>query len=164
MTYLDAALHILQQAGQPLHYREITERALAAGLINPTGLTPEATMGSRLYTETKEDGSAFVRSSAGRGTFGLVAWQPTGIDRQVQQINTETRIELRRLLHSMPPERFEVLISELLIQMGFDESTVQTTRYSGDKGIDVRGVLRAALVTFNLRIFARPATCISCRY
>jgi restriction system protein len=147
MTYLDAAYQILQQTAHPLHYRAITERALAAGLIQPTGLTPEATMGSRLYTQTQEDGSPFVRSSQGRGIFGLAEWQPAGIDHQVQRINQETLTELRRLLHTMPADRFEALIGELLIKMGFDESTVQITPFSGDKGIDVTGILRAAGLT-----------------
>jgi restriction system protein len=147
MTYLDAAHQILQQAGQPLHYRAIAERALAAGLIHPTGLTPEATMGSRLYTQTQEEGSPFVRSGEGRGFFALAEWQPTGIDHQVQRINYETRTELRRLLHTMPADRFETLIAELLVKMGFDETTVQITPFSGDKGIDVTGILRAAGLT-----------------
>lgn len=56
MTYLDAAHEILKQAGQPLHYREITERALAQDLIQPTGLTPDATMGSRLYIAPTPEG------------------------------------------------------------------------------------------------------------
>ena len=38
-------------------------------LIAPQGLTPEATMGSRLYPDTKQEGSSFVR--AGHGRFGL---------------------------------------------------------------------------------------------
>jgi restriction system protein len=147
MTYLDAAYQILQQAAHPLHYRAITERALAAGLIQPSGLTPEATMGSRLYTQTQEEGSPFVRSSQGRGIFGLAEWQPTGIDHQVQRINHETRTELSRLLHAMPADRFETLISILLVEMGFDENTVQITPFSGDKGIDVTGILRAAGLT-----------------
>ena len=67
MTYLDAAYVVLKAVKQPLHYSDITRRALAQGLIVPTGLTPEATMGSRLYTDTQEEGSRFVR--AGRGVF-----------------------------------------------------------------------------------------------
>lgn len=39
MTYLEAACHVLAQAGAPLHYAEITRRALAQSLITPTGLT-----------------------------------------------------------------------------------------------------------------------------
>jgi len=35
MTYLDAAFTILKAAGQPLHFEEITQRALARMLIAP---------------------------------------------------------------------------------------------------------------------------------
>ncbi len=145
MTYLDAANKILKQAGEPLHYRQITERALTQGLIQPSGLTPDATMASRLYTDSKQEDSLFVR--AGRGMFGLARWQPSGIDAQVQKINQQTRTELRKLLRDMPPERFEALIGELLIQMGFDESAVTVTKRSGDGGIDVVGVFQAAGLT-----------------
>ena len=145
MTYLDAAYEILRQAGKPLHYQQITERALAEGLISPQGLTPEATMASRLYTDSKTEGSRFVR--AGKGVFGLAQWQPAGIEAQVQKINRAVRAELAKRLHDMPPERFEALIGELLVQMGFDESTVTVTKRSGDGGIDVTGVYRAAGLT-----------------
>jgi restriction system protein len=47
MTFLDAAYEILKRAGQPLHYVEIASRALASGLLDTRGQTPEATMGSR---------------------------------------------------------------------------------------------------------------------
>ena len=60
-TYLDAAYQILQHAGQPLRYEDITEHALAQQLISPQGLTPEATMASRLYTDTLQEGSRFTR-------------------------------------------------------------------------------------------------------
>jgi restriction system protein len=145
MTYLDAAYHILHQAGRPLRYEEITERALAQQLISPQGLTPEATMASRLYTDTLQEGSRFTR--AGKGTFGLVDWRPAGIEAQVQRINQAARDQLRDNLHAMPPDRFEALIGELLIQMGFDERTVEVTKRSGDGGIDVMGVYRAAGLT-----------------
>ena len=145
MTYLDAAHVVLIQAGEPLHYAEITRRALAQDLIQPSGLTPEATMGSRLYTATKQAGTQFMR--VGRGIFALVGRQPSGIDAQVQRINQETRAQLRELLHTMPPDRFEALIMDLLLQMGFDESTVAVTPYRSDGGIDVTGIYRAAGLT-----------------
>ena len=145
MTYLEAAYKILNEHKGPLHYQRITEIALQEGLIAPSGLTPDATMGSRLYTDTKQEGSRFVRS--GRGEFALAKRQPVGIDAQVRTINSSTRTKLKALLHSMPPNRFEELIYELLIQMGFDESTLQVTPYSGDGGIDVVGVLRAGGLT-----------------
>ncbi len=144
-TYLDAAYLILHQAGEPLRYEEITARALAQQLIAPQGLTPEATMASRLYTDTLQEGSRFTRVD--KGTFGLVDWRPAGIEAQVQRINQAARDQLRANLHAMPPDRFEALIGELLIQMGFDERTVQVTKRSGDGGIDVMGVYRAAGLT-----------------
>lgn len=145
MTYLEAAYVILQASGQPLHYEEITRRALEQNLIAPQGLTPAATMGSRLYTDTKQEGSRFVR--AGQGLFGLAQWQPKGIEAQAQAINQATRAQLAQLLQTMPPERFEALIAELLIRMGFEESSVTVTRRSGDGGIDVLGTYRAAGLT-----------------
>lgn len=145
MTYLDAAYTILQTAGQPLHYEEITQRALAQGLIQPSGLTPAATMGSRLYTDTLQEDSRFVRVD--KGVFGLVRWQPEGIESQVDKLNQATRERLHSLLLEMPSDRFEALIGELLIRMGFDENTVTVTRRSGDGGIDVTGVYRAAGLT-----------------
>ena len=42
MTDLEAAYHVLAQAGAPLHDAEITRRTLAQSLITPTGRTPEA--------------------------------------------------------------------------------------------------------------------------
>jgi hypothetical protein len=54
---------------------------------------------------------------------------------------------LKSRLHEMPADRFEALIGTLLIEIGFDEETVQVTSYSGDGGIDVRGVLNAGDVT-----------------
>ncbi|MBW7881661.1 MAG: restriction endonuclease [Caldilineaceae bacterium] len=145
MTYLDAAHQILTAAGQPLHYAEITRRALEQNLIQPTGLTPDATMASRLYISTQKDGSPFVR--VGRGMFDLAKPRLSGIDHQVQQINQRTREQLRELLLKVPAKRFESLVMELLLAMGFDENTLQVTPYGGDGGIDVVGVYRAAGLT-----------------
>lgn len=133
MTYLDAAYDILKAEGKPLHYEAITQAALDRELITPQGQTPAATMGSRLYTDTLQEGSRFVR--VGRGTFGLAEWRPRGIDAHVAEINATTRQQLRDLVMRTPPDRFEALIRELLIRMGFDENTVQVTPYSGDGGI-----------------------------
>jgi restriction system protein len=145
MTFLDAAYEVLKRAGQPLHYVEIANHALASGLLDTRGQTPEATMGSRLYVDTKRPGSRFRRVS--RGVFALAEAQPGDIGQRIESLNRKTRADLRKRLLGMPPDRFEALISELLIAIGFDEATVEVTRHSGDGGIDVRGVLRAGGVT-----------------
>ena len=47
----------------------------------------------------------------------------------------------------MLPDRFEALIGELLIALGFEEERLRVTSYSNDGGIDVRGVLNAGNIT-----------------
>jgi restriction system protein len=145
MTFLDAAYEVLKGSPQPLHYTEIASRAKAADLLDSKGHTPEATMGSRLYVDTQQAGTRFRR--VGRGVFGLKE-SPTGdIAHRIRALNQSTRVDLRRRLLQMPWDRFEGLIGELLIAIGFDEQTVVVTRHSGDGGIDVRGVLSAGGIT-----------------
>ncbi len=145
MTYLDAAYKILREHGAPLHHEEITQRALAQTLIAPKGQSPVSVMASRLYVDTKDENSRFVR--AGPGLFALAQSRRDDISDQVGAINRATRERLREKLHAMPPDRFEALITELLLQMGFDENTVIVTPYSKDGGIDVVGIYRAAGLT-----------------
>ncbi|MBK6562035.1 HTH domain-containing protein [Candidatus Amarobacter glycogenicus] len=144
MTYLDAAYSILHAAGRPLRFEEITEAAVGAEADLAPGLTPEATMASRLYIDSLQEDSRFMRR---QGVFGLVQWRRKGIEAQVEKINRATREQLHGLLLEMPSDRFEALIGELLIRMGFDESTVTVTRRSGDGGIDVTGLYRATGLT-----------------
>ncbi len=145
MNFLDAAYEILKKADKPLHYIEITNRALSAGLLDTKGQTPEASMGSRLYVDTKRPDSRFRRVS--RNVFGLIEAQSSEISQRIDIINLQTRSELRKRLMEMPPKRFETLIGLLLMALGFDEETIQTTSYSGDGGVDVRGVLNAGNIT-----------------
>jgi restriction system protein len=95
MTYLDAAYEILKQVGRPLRNEEITKGALARHCISPHGLTPEATMASRLYTDTLHEGSLFVRPD--KGFFDLTRWQPEGIETQVERSYRAGRNPLSRL-------------------------------------------------------------------
>ncbi|MHB8508655.1 MAG: winged helix-turn-helix domain-containing protein [Candidatus Dormibacteria bacterium] len=68
MTYLEAALRVLGESGEALTVGEITERALAADLIRPTGKTPEAAMSAVLYVELTRHphGRLRKRSEPGR--------------------------------------------------------------------------------------------------
>lgn len=145
MNFLDAAYEVLRQAGKPLHYIEITNRALSAGLLDTKGQTPEATMGSRLYVDTKRPDSRFRRVST--NIFDLAGSQPSEISERIETLNLQTRTELRKRLMEMPPDRFETLIASLLLALGFDEATIRITPYIGDGGVDVRGVLNAGDIT-----------------
>jgi len=77
MTYLEAAITILKDADASLHYREITERALARQLIEPKGQTPEATMGAQLYLAAKrEDGPPVSDLPDFFGPAIIGGWRP----------------------------------------------------------------------------------------
>ena len=146
MNFLDAAFEVLKQANTPLHYTEIARRAMNRELLVTSGQTPEATMGSRLYVDTNRPESRFHR--VGRGSFVLSKQvNADEIGQRAKDINAQTRQQLRQALADMPADRFEALIGELLIAIGFDEASVQVTRYSGDRGIDVRGDLSAGGIT-----------------
>lgn len=145
MNFLDAAYKILSQANQPLHYTEITLRALKAGILDTKGQTPDASMGSRLYVDTKRPNSRFRRVS--RGVFTLTEAASSDISQRIATINRQTRAILRKRLMEMPPERFEGLIAELLLALGFEEDTIEITPFGNDGGVDVRGVLNAAGIT-----------------
>lgn len=145
MNFLDAAYEVLKQARKPLHYTEITQRALRAGFLEPRGQTPDATMGSRLYVDTKRLESRFKRVPG--GLFTLADGQPSEISHRIDELNMQTREALHERLMQMPPDRFEALIGELLLAIGFDEQTIQVTSYGGDGGIDVRGILNVGGMT-----------------
>jgi restriction system protein len=146
MNFLDAAYEILKESEEPLHYTKIADRALARKLIAPKGQTPAATMGSRLYVDTKKENTRFRRAS--KGFFGLAdKTHSDEIAQRVDAINKRTHKRLKQLLHDMPADRFEALVSELLLAIGFDENTVEVTRYHGDGGVDVRGILQAGGIT-----------------
>lgn len=144
MQFKDAAYEILKKETKPLHYNEITTKAIAEGLLESVGKTPHATMGALLYTDTLNASSRFRRGDQ-KGTFALKATAPTGIDQQIELIQKKVRLDLRKHILGMHPQKFEELVRSLLEEMGFEET--ETTQYVNDRGIDVRGILKANQLT-----------------
>src|SRR5215510_14561413 len=73
MTFLEAALDILRREGKPLHYKELTERAMGKKLLTFVGRTPEVTMQTQLTAAVKKaPGNPFVRVKP--GVFGLLRY------------------------------------------------------------------------------------------
>jgi restriction system protein len=147
LSYKEAAVQVLEEAGQPLHYREIVRRSVDGELINPQGLTPEATMGAQLYSDVKRRGSESLFRRESRGVFGLAEWEigTRGIVRQVARQRREVKRGLLEALREMAPEEFEQLVGRLLGAMGYEN--IEVTRRSSDGGVDVLaeievGVLR----------------------
>ena len=145
-SFTDAAEQVLKQfsGSQPMHYREITRKALELDLIKTKGVTPEATLYSQILSEIRRQtrkGNT-PRFFMHRGLVGLSRWQPieaVGLVSQIEQHNQQARKKIHDRLLSMPPKEFEELVSQMLAALGFENVIV--TNYSNDGGIDVRGTL-----------------------
>ena len=100
MSFLQATEKVLDSSAdrKPMHYKDITNKALEQGLMNTSGKTPEATINAQLVTELKrvkasgEPGN-FVRSSP--GYYGLAKWMGTGLSAQILKHNREVHKILR---------------------------------------------------------------------
>ena len=143
-SFTDCAQKVLEEFGgkKPMHYKEITEKALEKGWLVTGGKTPEATMYAQVITEIKRQQKRGERPrfvQHGRGYVGLSQWMGRGLAFQIEQHNHQVRKALRERLLAMKPGEFEELISQLLAEMGFE--MVEVTKLSGDGGIDVRGTL-----------------------
>jgi HB1, ASXL, restriction endonuclease HTH domain len=85
MTFLEAAEVVLRDAGEPLTYKEITDRALRLGLVETHGKTPAATMNSALYTAPVDTPirriyrptTTRAADGSGRAAKGSIRWAIT---------------------------------------------------------------------------------------
>jgi restriction system protein len=74
MTILPAVQAVLAQAGEPLHYKDLTARILKQKLWTTNGLTPTDTINARLAVDIKERGIASIFQRTGKGMFALREW------------------------------------------------------------------------------------------
>src|SRR5579859_4676973 len=75
MTFIEAAAEVLRKAGKPLHYREITELAIAGNMLSHVGKTPEVTMSHRLTSAIKKDDKDVPIVKVKPGVFALREWE-----------------------------------------------------------------------------------------
>ena len=75
MTFIEAAAEVLRQAGKPLHYKEITEAAIAKNLLSHVGKTPEVTMSHRLTAAIKKADKEIPIVKVKPGVFALREWE-----------------------------------------------------------------------------------------
>jgi ribonuclease E len=73
MTFYEAALRVLEEAGTPLLSSDITKRAIEKGLLSHIGKTPEVTMLSRLATIARRPRDKKLHVTA-KDTFALTDW------------------------------------------------------------------------------------------
>ena len=73
MNVIDAARHVVEKAGEPLHYTEITDRMVATGLWEPGGPTPAATVNAALCTDIKDRGIESLFRRVGLGMYAFAS-------------------------------------------------------------------------------------------
>jgi hypothetical protein len=61
MTFFEAAVEVLRQAGRALHYKKITEMAIEQHLLSHVGRTPHVTMEARLSQEAEKEDEGTIR-------------------------------------------------------------------------------------------------------
>ena len=96
--FLKAAEEVLTAAGEPLHYKEITRRAIGQGLLSTSGRTPERTMNSGLSTDIASGSSIFER--VGRGIYTLKGKASGDLFACIEQLrreNAELRDKIQKL-------------------------------------------------------------------
>lgn len=71
MTFYEAAVAVLREAGRPLHYKKITAQAIERDLLSHVGKTPEDTMSARLGQEAEKPSDQAVIEQVRPGVFGL---------------------------------------------------------------------------------------------
>jgi len=125
-----AALKILREAKEPLHYEEITKRALDQNLIETSGATPEFTMNAQITRDIKykKEKSFFKRSKPGIFTIN-----PNYTEKEeVHEEKEETEEELETTSTQYVGKAGEHLVVSELLFRGYN-----ATIMSVDEGLDI---------------------------
>lgn len=130
--FKSAAIKVLRNADKPLHYREITERAIDEGWLETVGATPEASLNAQISVDIKLNGnlSAFARTSPGYYVLNADADKPA-LNEKVQE---EDEAEQERLIidSGYTGKGGEHLVCSELLFRGFNASIM-----SVDVGMDI---------------------------
>jgi len=139
-SFKESAIQILQNSGSPLHYKEITERAIKEGLISSEGKTPWATMNAQLSVDVVKNGdnSPFIRTDP--GYFYLRTLKVSLSDKVGIKDTVKARIFRHNINESLSTKQkgdiTEARVAELITLYG-DEGLSCYRPISDDEGIDI---------------------------
>ena len=140
-----AAIKILEDAKEPLHYEEITKRALEKNLIETSGKTPEETMNSQISTDIKHrsDKTPFLRAKP--GYFGLKPDYKVSKQEEQEKAEEEVEEEKEEISTQYTGKAGEHrVVSELLFR-GYNASIMNV-----DEGLDIVATKDGKL--FNIQV------------
>lgn len=106
MTFYEAALEILRQQDQPLHYKKITELALQHGLLSHVGRTPEKLMVERLEKATAKSGGGDFVEEIHDGVFALREGAKEKLDERADEYHRKEKERLRKR-NKLRKDRFQ---------------------------------------------------------
>ena len=141
-----AAIKILKESKEPLHYEEITKRALDKNLIETTGQTPEATMNAQIAVDIKikKENSAFIRSKPGyfklNPNYSKILEKEEENDQKIKEIESSESISTQYM-----GKAGEYLVTSELLFRGYNASIM-----SVDEGIDIVAIKDGRL--FNVQV------------
>lgn len=143
-----AAIEILTEAKEPLHYKEITRLALEKGILETGGETPDASMNSQIVTDIqkKGQGSDFVKTA--KATFALnpnkKVIEPK---KQLKVLEEEEKEEEKIKIDSaFIAKGGEFLVCSELLFREFNASIM-----SVDKGIDIIAIKNNKLFSIQVK-------------
>ena len=139
-----AAIKILRNSKDPLHYEEITKRALEKNLVETSGATPEATMNAQIAVDikNKKENSPFIRVKP--GYFSL---NPNYTPKEQKEEEKEETIreEMETVSTQYVGKAGEHLVVSELLFRGYNSSIMGV-----DEGMDIVATREERL--FNIQV------------
>jgi len=145
-SFADAAHVIMQDAGNPMHYANITEDAIKRELIVTEAKSPAVGMYISMRNDIKRRAQTgqpqrFYFHGAGRFSLAEILLQPgrkeekTVFERVSESRQEASNLLYQRLTSRNQGENFELLISDLLTAMGYED--VEVIGGKDDQGVDI---------------------------
>ena len=91
LTFRNAAIKILSEKNQPMHFDEILEQGLKLGLIQTQGKTPGISLATRMSTDIQKNGDSSIFRRTDKGTYTL------NPDTEPEEIESEQKEFIRNV-------------------------------------------------------------------
>ena len=129
-----AAIQILSEAKQALHYKDITKLALDKGILETEGATPDSSMNSQIITDIKKKGAASDFIKTAPSTYTLNTSKKIIEPKKQQKILEEEALEdaKEKIETGYTGKAGEHLVCSELLFRGYNASIM-----SVDMGIDI---------------------------